>query len=409
MAKPNYFCLIPAALDSAQIHCFYSVHKCTCTCTLNHLICCQRKFVTVCLHVCRHLLSGLHVMPSQIPVLGNTDMYGHAANKLLQLIPETCNMAELKYLESLQQSTSTPDTSRGSSPLPVADPLGGKQAETPFSSIRSEESGLHAVFGSHHRKRRGSNSSECSSGNTSVSGISVALQSLGTTPVNPTPPSTDNKVDTNIFEWIPQESAYLQYLIESRTAIRNCAVACLCWSSTYSGCVVNQDSQASKLFAQDGGTAVGPPLTSQPRLSIQSPEGVELPCDNERRGLSEAPPISSSPTSSPSITRRRSLRRHSETVHQRFDDKVGLLLKVLLERLSSLLQNTPAINLLLTRVITRLAHYPQPLLCSLLLNNQLVLKPGVPNLFHVSKMDTCTHTHTVHTQTCACTIKLVVA
>ena len=35
-------------------------------------------------------------------------------------------------------------------------------------------------------------------------------------------------------------------------------------------------------------------------------------------------------------------------------------------------------------VISRLAHYPQPLLRSLLLNHQLVLKPGVPNLFNVS-------------------------
>jgi len=68
----------------------------------------------------------------------------------------------------------------------------------------------------------------------------------------------------------------------------------------------------------------------------------------------------------------------------RFEDRTGLLLKILLEKLSEMLQLPPVVNVVLTRLIIRLAHYPHPLLRSLLLNHQLVLKPGVPNLLSVS-------------------------
>lgn len=73
-----------------------------------------------------------------------------------------------------------------------------------------------------------------------------------------------------------------------------------------------------------------------------------------------------------------------------FEDKAGLFLKVLTEKLAEMLKHPPAVNVLLTQVICRLAHYPQPLIRSFLLNHQLVLRPGVPNLLYVS---TCTHVH----------------
>ena len=68
-----------------------------------------------------------------------------------------------------------------------------------------------------------------------------------------------------------------------------------------------------------------------------------------------------------------------------FEDSVGLFLKVVMDKLMDMMQHPPSVNILLTRLVSRLAHYPQPLLRSLLLNHQLVLKPGVPNLFTVKK------------------------
>lgn len=68
-----------------------------------------------------------------------------------------------------------------------------------------------------------------------------------------------------------------------------------------------------------------------------------------------------------------------------FEDKVGLFLKIVMDKLMDMMQHPPTVNILLTRLISRLAYYPQPLLRSLLLNHQLVLKPGIPNLLTVSK------------------------
>lgn len=48
-----------------------------------------------------------------------------------------------------------------------------------------------------------------------------------------------------------------------------------------------------------------------------------------------------------------------------------------------MLQNSLPVNLLLTGIISRLAHYSQPLLRSLLLNHSLVLETNVKSLFQV--------------------------
>jgi len=48
-----------------------------------------------------------------------------------------------------------------------------------------------------------------------------------------------------------------------------------------------------------------------------------------------------------------------------------------------MLQNSLHVNLLLTGIISRLAHYSQPLLRSLLLNHSLVLETNVKSLFQV--------------------------
>ena len=66
-----------------------------------------------------------------------------------------------------------------------------------------------------------------------------------------------------------------------------------------------------------------------------------------------------------------------------FEDKTGAFLKVVMDKLMSMMEQPPVVNVLMTQLLSRLAHYPQPLLRSLLLNHQLVLKPGVPNLLSV--------------------------
>jgi hypothetical protein len=49
-----------------------------------------------------------------------------------------------------------------------------------------------------------------------------------------------------------------------------------------------------------------------------------------------------------------------------------------------MLQNSLHVNLLLTGILARLAHYSQPLLRSLLVNHSLVLETNVKSLFQVN-------------------------
>lgn len=92
---------------------------------------------------------------------------------------------------------------------------------------------------------------------------------------------------------------------------------------------------------------------------------------------------SSSPRTSPRSSPR--LGRKFANSPVQFEDKAGLFLKVLTEKLAEMLKHPPGVNILLTQVVCRLAHYPQPLIRSFLLNHQLVLRPGVPNLLYVSQ------------------------
>ena len=69
--------------------------------------------------------------------------------------------------------------------------------------------------------------------------------------------------------------------------------------------------------------------------------------------------------------------------NSQFEDVIGLFLKIVMDKLMDMMQHPPSVNILLTQLLSRLTHYPQPLLRSLLLNHQLVLKPGVPNLLSV--------------------------
>ena len=297
----------------------------------------------------RYLLPGSHVMPTQIPVLGNADMYGHSARRLLQLVPETCNKAERRYLDSLAKSPS--HSSRGSSPTPIdhqsSNDASHSRDTAPLSATQEEVLPNRVPSPNHpHRVRRGSTSSTCSSVSATSLQSNLQLISNGAPSdgglVNPTA-----DVDSNIFELIPEELGYLNYLAEARAAITQCAEACICWSSTYDRCIV-----ADSTSSHDVDHATKPGLmatnsSSGPQVNVQSPDGLPVPIDNSPSldGCQASPVVS--PTSSPSVVRRRSIRRHSELLNERYTDRVGLLLKVLLERLGKLLHNQPGINLLL--------------------------------------------------------------
>ncbi|CAF1653681.1 unnamed protein product, partial [Adineta ricciae] len=62
---------------------------------------------------------------------------------------------------------------------------------------------------------------------------------------------------------------------------------------------------------------------------------------------------------------------------------IGPFLRTIFSKLENMVQNSLHVNLLLTGIISRLAHYSQPLLRSLLLNHSLVLETNVKSLFQV--------------------------
>jgi hypothetical protein len=68
-------------------------------------------------------------------------------------------------------------------------------------------------------------------------------------------------------------------------------------------------------------------------------------------------------------------------------NNLGPFLRTIFSKLENMLQNSLYVNLLLTGIISRLAHYSQPLLRSLLLNHSLVLETNVKSLFQVKQKE----------------------
>lgn len=294
---------------------------------------------------------------------------------------------------------------------------------------------------SHSRSRSGSNGS--SSSVTSISSSSSALQTGntgsfsilngGTNSANvhsqaSTAASTaaSSSIGSYQFQYIPPEVSYHNNLEVAREAINTCARRCKCWSNTYDKCDVSKENLKEDLnsvpkqvtkalemedvqvhvrvtseeddefenlgrFRSRAATSSHTKLSRATSLRVHNhlhPEGrtqggkIVL-----RDGSTEHAPSQGQLQSVGSVSGRvspRMGRRISDDLKSRFEDRAGLLLKVLLEKLSEMLQQPPVVNVVLTRLISRLAHYPHPLLRSLLLNHQLVLKPGVPNLLNVS-------------------------
>ena len=342
----------------------------------------------------RFLLPGHHVMPNQLAIIGNRDLYSVASKKLLALIPQCYTTAEQQLFESL---TSSPQTSQPPSPPPEL-----SRSSSPLQTYQESPLHISTPTGLVTRVRRDSTSSTCSTSTVSSVGISIAQQhSHVQAPTTNTSLTINPIADFNrLFEATPPEVTYFNYLMESREAIEKCAKGCKCWSNTYDQCIpVNEDTnKQTDSIRREININTVIVTTELTTLSIEdaiqhdNPKDMTNKTDLEKltpsHGNLEPRSRESSPTISPSVsprTQRRSIRKLLDPSgpRERFSDCVGLFLKVLFEKVSRLLQNPPIVNLLLIKAVTRLAQYPQPLLRSLLLNHQLVLKPGVPNLFYV--------------------------
>lgn len=377
-------------------------------------------------------------MHNQIAMVARPDIYGQAAKKFLQLLPSSCITAEKMFLESIKsQMSSAPQTSsfpgtptRVSSPPPppllTSSPLHTGQLERPKPIVLSVPAGRSNGVSTNPfdaspllppstpRSRSGSNGSSTGSLVSVSSSISGGQQLTGHTPT----PSTTSKEGMLHFEYVPPPLSYMRNLLAAREAITACATRCRNWSNSYDRCLEEPNERQSKgrsdtvkssemedvKIENDASSKPESEEESLAKLSAFRTRSVTVSSAYRRLPLARTRESSGSSSTSrgrrreeeaveknppQSLTRSPRLSRRSE--ESRFEDRTGLLLKVLMDKLSEMLTLPPAINILLTRVVGRLAHYPQPLLRSLILNHQLVLRPGVPNLYYVSP------------QTCTCT------
>lgn len=152
----------------------------------------------------------------------------------------------------------------------------------------------------------------------------------------PSNPFNSNVID---ITYISMESSYFIELSSARKAIEECAKACRCWSNNYDHCTVSKDvvTNGNHSYIQRNETTINRLVSHKKRMSC---------------------------------------------VH--LNTKTGVFIKVLLEKLSRMLSQSPKVNLLLTKLISRLCHYPHPLLTSFLLHHNITLLPAVPDLPLVS-------------------------
>lgn len=365
----------------------------------------------------RYLIPGHHVMPNQLPIVGSPDVYCQGARRFLQLLPSACVNAEKKFLDSIKGPSPqpSPEASRTSSPHPppllTSSPANSSHLEKPTPlqlAVPVLGTSTNPFDAPLSRSRSGSDASSCS-----LSSSSSAPQSSLPSAATSTSGST-NVIGSYQFVYIPQTIAYLDYLEAAREAVFTCATRCKCWGNAYDRCdppkealMDNEvkDSKALEMedihvhvtheeedFSTSSRFRSRAVTMSHSRLSrissVKAHDRLKPLGDRERQRSSREDASETqerlkhgggSPRASPRLWR-----RSLDETKSRFEDTAGLLLKILLEKLSEMLQHPPHVNILLTRLIGRLAHYPQPLLRSLLLNHQLVLKPGVPNLLTVS-------------------------
>jgi len=156
---------------------------------------------------------------------------------------------------------------------------------------------------------------------------------------SPSNPFNSNEID---ITYISMESSYFIELHSARKAIEECAKVCKCWSNSYDCCTVSKDviggtTNGNHSYIQRNETTINRPVSHKKRTSC---------------------------------------------VH--LNTKAGVFIKVLFEKLSRMFSQPPQVNLLLTKLISRLCHYPHPLLTSFLLHHNITLLPEVPDLPSVS-------------------------
>ena len=270
------------------------------------------------------------------------------------------------------------------------------------------------------RSRSGSNGSSTGS----LISISSSLASMGQPLSNNSLSQTSPSADMFHFEYVPPPLSYMRNLLAARESIESCWTRCRGWGNLYDKCseqpvaeeeergkteleksremedvtgkekALRQEEEEEKSLAK---------LSSFRTRSVTVSSSYRLPLSrNKDSGASQNPRNSGHgsrlkphegerlDSTEKAVQQamqavRRSPRFTRRSEDSRFEERTGLLLKVLMDKLSEMLSLSPVVNVQLTRVISRLAHYPQPLLRSLLLNHHLVLRPGVPNLYYVSE------------------------
>lgn len=376
-------------------------------------------------------------MQNQLAMLARPDIYGQAAKRFLQLLPSSCITAEKMFLESIRpHSNATPSHSypgtpnRSTSPPPppllTSSPLHSAQLERPKPTHLAVPSKTNGVSVSTNpfdvpvpfapRSRSGSN------GSSSGSLVSISSSISGGQPLNNHPQTmltSSSTVGMLQFEYIPPPLSYMHNLIAAKEAIESCWVRCRSWSNMYDSCLIESSGDCEKsevtksremedVNVTDDSSKPEDEEKSLAKLSTFRTRSVtvsstyRLPLartrdsndvmggtDVRNQKREDNPLQGGSRNISQALQNLKRSSRKSED--SRFEETTGLLLKVLMDKLSEILCLPPGVNVLLTKVVSRLAHYPQPLLRSLLLNHQLVLRPGVPNLSYVS--NTCLIVH----------------
>ena len=334
-------------------------------------------------------------MPNQLKSIAAADAYCQAAKQYLQLVPIACLNAETMYLDAVKR-TQSPDGSRLESPPPAmptssspTPSLTSDRLSTAVPTITGPPVSTNPFDLPPGRPRSGSNSS-CSS-HTSLSSVP---------PSSTAPASQDHSSEAQrlVFEYVPLEVAYFADMEGAHAAIESCAARSRCWSSCYDRCS-GPAAEGTQGTAQRGDHDSGDHdngAVFRSRSATMSLTAGRVRNENRLYPTSDGSlnygdtggtlgrtgSISRSSGVSPIRTRKLAELKFEE-------DKAGPFLKVLFEKLLNMLGQPPAVNLLLTRLVARLAHYPQPLLRSFLLNHQLVLVSGVPNLFAVSLSNVC--------------------
>ena len=264
--------------------------------------------------ILRHLLSGQHVMPNQLPTIGNRDLYCVAARKFLQLIPLCCQNAETLYLESLANAytTTSPQSSRPSSPLNEPSPLY-------FDSTSPTDLSLSSLHQPGH-VRRNSTSSTCSSGTIHSGPLPTVSSSTQSTQLTQIVSSLGSTNYDKVFEYISPDMSYFNYLMECHSAIEQCAKGCQCWSSCYSECIVNEEREVNIVITSADTTV----SSLQDGKSTSSHESVN-------NGTNQLDSISTQKSRSPSLSPRTSPRPgrrdikeilHPSSSNDRFSDQV---------------------------------------------------------------------------------------